>query len=78
MTYVIVLAFLLVLQVVLVRLELHDLIPELLRFLAQLVHAEALDLERFDAEAERNLLVLGELLLRLVHLLSGSLGRREL
>lgn len=69
--YVVVLSLLSLLKVVFLSLELDDALPELDGLLAQFVHRQAFDVQGFDADRQRDLLLFFQLLLGLVALQLG-------
>lgn len=64
-THIVVLSLSSLLQIVLLALELHDLLPELGRLLAQIGQITAFHLQRLQTQLQCHLLVLGQLLLGL-------------
>ena len=77
-TYVVVLSLLPLLEVVLLCLESDDGIPELAGLGHEVIVGHAVEVEGLDADGERDLLFLLELLLGLGHLAAGILNAGNL
>lgn len=77
-TYVIVLAFHSFLHVILLSLQFDDKVPHLLSLGAEARRADAVNIERLDADGEGDLLLLGQLLTGLAQLALGRLDVGEL
>lgn len=65
-TYVVVLPLLPLLEIVFLGLEFDDALPEFCGLLSELLNGEVLDVQGLDADGQRDLLLLFELLLGLV------------
>ena len=73
-TYVVILAFLSLFKIVFLSFQLDNGVPEFISFGSKLLNGEAIDFQRFDANAQRDFLLLLELFFRLVAL---QLRRRK-